>query len=555
MIKPEIIERVRQETDIIELISGYVALKKVGRNYRGLCPFHTERSPSFYVSPERQSYHCFGCGAGGTAITFVMEYEKIDFVEAVKFLAKRLGISVDEDNKNSKDRETLYGVCEQTARYYEECLAKSEEAQNYIEKRGLSGATVKRFRLGYAPGGNMLLGAARRLGINEELLLRAGLLVKRENGFIDYFRERIIFPVFSISGKITGFGGRTIRDGEPKYLNSPDTPIFHKGEILYGIFQAKYYLRNEPPILVEGNFDLLSLVDHGINNVVASMGTALTPEQVILIRRYNRRIVLLYDGDEAGKKACRRSLDTILGAGIDPEIVLLPAGCDPDSYIQGKGRTEFLRLLSQRYDFIDFVINEKKPQTVTEKRAVVDELRLLIGTIPDDASCELYAARVADIFNIDRQVLLNVNRSRKSEVDANRHKVKSAGAKLEENLIAAVVQKREFALAAVEFSLSETVQNEILKKIAQTAERLCDEPDFNSNLLIESIDDENVRRKVAQLVFSTTTLPSEQEFRKRLQEFRARWLHRQIEEACKAGDTARAENLLRERNRLLKEVC
>lgn len=553
MIKPEIIERVREEAEIVELIGNYVKLKKVGRNYRGLCPFHAERSPSFYVSPDRQAYHCFGCGAGGTAITFVMEYEKLDFPEAVKFLAQRLGIPVEKEQRGGKGQETLYQVCEQASRFYEEWLTKSKEAQAYIEKRGLSWATIKRFRLGFAPGGNILRGSARRLGFTEEMLLRAGLLIKKDDGLIDYFRERIIFPIFSISGKICGFGGRIINEGEPKYLNSPDSPIFRKGEILYGIFQAKHYLHEEPPILVEGNFDLLSVVDRGINNVVASMGTALTPAQALLIRRYNRRVFLLYDGDEAGKKACRRSLDTLLAAGIDPEIVLLPSGSDPDSYIREKGRTEFLQLLNQRCNFVDFVIGEKKPQTVAEQRAVIEDLRLLLGMITDDATRELYAVRIAEIFNIDRGVLLNGSGGRKSDAITVPSMIKSAGATLEENLIAAMVQKKEFALAAVEFSFSDAVQDETLKKIAQLAERSCDEPGFGPNLLMDLIDDENARRRIARLIFSQTALPSEQEFRNRLRQFRARWLHRQIEKAYKAGDKTQVEILLQERNRLLKK--
>ncbi len=553
MIKPEVIERIRQETDIVELISGYVALKKVGRNYRGLCPFHVERSPSFYVSPERQSYHCFGCGAGGTAITFVMQYEKMEFPEAVKFLAKRLGITIEEERGGDK-RQTLYDVCEKVSRFYEECLTKSATAQDYIQKRGLSNSTVKRFRLGFAPGGNMLRGAARRLGIAEELLLQAGLVVKKDDGLIDYFRERVIFPIFSVSGKVIGFGGRVIGEGEPKYLNSPDTPIFHKGEILYGIFQAKSYIREEIPILVEGNFDLLTLVDNGFNNVVAGMGTALTAAQAVLIRRYNRQAVLCYDGDEAGKKACWRSLNTLLAAGIDPGIVLLPQGYDPDSYVRTKGRENFLGLVSRRRDFVDFVVGEKMPQTVAEQRVVIEELRSLLAMIPDEASRELYAVRIANVFNINQRVLLNGKVAERSKTELVPSLIKSAGSILEENLVAALVQKRQFALVAVEFSFSDTVQDKTLRKIARLAEQICDEPGFGPALLMDLIDDDEARQRIARWVISDGMLPSEEEFRNRVRQFRARWLHQQIEEADRAGDKALVELLLQERNRLLKGV-
>lgn len=551
MIKPEIIDRIRQETDIVDLVGSYVPLKKVGRNYRGLCPFHAERSPSFYVSPERQSYHCFGCGAGGTAITFVMAYEKLEFPEAVKFLAKRLGITVEEE-RGDENRQTLYDICERVTRFYEDNLAKSSEAQAYIEKRGLSNSTVKRFRLGFAPGGNVLRGAARRLGITEERLLQAGLVVKKDDGYIDYFRERIIFPIFSISGKVIGFGGRIIGAGEPKYLNSPDNSIFHKGEILYGFYQAKSYIRDEVPILVEGNFDLLTLVDKGINNVVAGMGTALTSAQATLIRRYNRQVVICYDGDEPGKKACRRSISTLLSAGIDPAIVLLPQGSDPDSYLRTRGREDFYALLNRRQDFVDFVIGEKMPQTVAEQRAVVEELRSLLALIPDEASRELYAVRIGKIFNIDQRILLDVDTVERSDIAKVKKSVQSIGPRLEENLVAALVQKREFALTAVEFSFSDAVQDKMLKKIARIAEESCDEPGFGPALLMDLVDDEEARRWIARAVFSESQLPSEEEFRNRLRQFRARWLHQQIEQAEQAGDKAQVEVLLKERNRLLK---
>ncbi|MBM3323627.1 DNA primase, partial [candidate division WOR-3 bacterium] len=283
MIKPETIEQVRTSTDIVELVGGYLPLKRVGRNYRGLCPFHSERSPSFYVNPERQTYHCFGCGAGGSAINFVMVTEKLEFPEAVRFLAKRLGITVEEDRMPGRNQ-ALYDACEQAAVFYEQQLARSSSAQAYLERRGLGRETVRRFRLGYAPPGNVLRGQAKRRGLAEVTLVSAGLLVKREEGLTDYFYDRVMFPVFSLSGKVIGFGARVMGDSEPKYLNSPDTAVFRKGDILYGVFQTKAYLREAVPILVEGNFDLLSLVNAGVNHVVAGLGTALTPAQAQLLR-------------------------------------------------------------------------------------------------------------------------------------------------------------------------------------------------------------------------------------------------------------------------------
>jgi DNA primase len=553
MIKPEVIERIRQETDIVELIGAYLPLKKVGRNYRGLCPFHSERSPSFYVSPERQSYHCFGCGAGGTAISFIMQYEKLDFPDAVRFLARRLGIRVEEETKSGRNQ-LLYEACERAARFFEQMLVKSEQAQNYLKKRGLSQETVKRFRLGFAPGGNTLRGTMGRLGLNEEALVAAGLLIKTENGLVDYFRERIMFPIFSLSGKVVGFGGRVLETGEPKYLNSPDTRIFRKGEILYGIFQAKAYIREKLPILVEGNFDLLSLVDKGINNCIASLGTALTQEQALLLRRYNHRVVLCYDGDEAGQKACRRSLVTLLGAGIDPQIVVLPPGDDPDSYVRKVGKDGFLDRLSAGGDFVQFITTSARMEKVAEQRAVVRELSELVHFIPDNVTRELYANRIAQMFGISPNQILVSGSSQSPEPRATNQELRTSRDKsgLAEKLAAAAVQDRKLARIAREFSLSEMVDDETIKKIARLAEELHHLDWYGPALIMDSLDDEEARRRIARWLFAEQVLPSEQEYRDHLCRFRARWLQRQIELAHSKGDGNWAEVLSREKDRLLK---
>ncbi len=556
MIKQEVIERIRQETDIVELINSYVPLKKVGRYYRGLCPFHAERSPSFYVSPERQSYHCFGCGAGGTAITFVMAYEKLEFPEAVRFLGKRLGITVEEERRGG-DSAFIYEVCEKATRFFEECLVKFSVAQKYLAERGLSANTVRRFRLGFAPGGNILRGAASRIGISETGLLRAGLVVKREDGLIDYFRERIIFPIFSLSGKVIGFGGRVLGDGEPKYLNSPDTPIFRKGENLYGIFQAKAYIRENVPILVEGNFDLLALVEQGINNVVAGLGTALTPAQAALLRRYNQEVILCYDGDEAGGNACRRSLEILLRAGIDPQIVILPTGFDPDSYIRQGGKDSFFNRLAERKDFVDFIVMERNLDTVAKKRVVLNELVSLLKVMADETARELYVNRISDMFRIDRNRLFNlVNNSSPDRHEANLSKERSSQ-QLEEKLVAAAVLERDFARIAQEFSLSDTVENETLKKIARLAEENWESDTYGPSFLMDLTDDEAVRSRIARWTFSEfmgVSLPSIEEFRNRVKRFRSQWLHRQIKLATEEGDEVRIDALLKERNRLLKDI-
>lgn len=547
MIKSEVVERIRQEIDIVELVGGYLPLKKVGKYYRGLCPFHPERAPSFYVSSERQSYHCFGCGAGGNAISFIMAYEKLEFPEAVRFLAQRLGIIVEEERFSSRNQ-SLYDACERATHFFEEMLRKSESAQNYLQRRGLRPETVKRFRLGFAPAGNLLRGAARKLSISDEVLVQAGLVIKKDDGVIDYFRNRIIFPIFSISGKVIGFGGRVLDDSEPKYLNSPDTPIFHKGDILYGIFQAKAYIREQIPILVEGNFDLLSLVDRGINNVVAGLGTALTTAQALLLRRYNTRVILCYDGDAAGQQACRRSLETLLRSGVDPQVMRLPAGVDPDSCIQKEGKEKFLARMQQLDDFVNFIMANKNLKKVTDQRMILAELKGLLQLIPDQISRELYGNRIAKIFGVNPNHLLSG-----SSESADSHDVTRRVNSIEEKLVTVAVQDRRFAQVALEFCLSETLEDKTLMEIARLAEKHCDDPNFSPEMLIDLVENKDGQSLIARWTFDEAALPSVAEFRKRVRQFRARWLHQQIVLAHQAGDEERAEILGRERQKLLKD--
>jgi DNA primase len=554
VIRPETIEQVRAGTDVVELVSGYVPLKKVGRNWRGLCPFHTERSPSFYVSPERQTYHCFGCGAGGSVINFVMALEKLEFPEAVKLLGKRLGIAVETDQTAGRNQ-AVYDACEQAAQFYEQQLGRSEAAQMYVRSRGLSSETVRRFRLGFAPGGNLLRGLARKKGLSEDGLVRAGLLASRENGLADYFHSRLMFPLFSLSGKVIGFGGRVLDSAEPKYLNSPDTAIFRKGENLYGAFQAKGYLREEPPLLVEGNFDLLSLVDAGLNRVVAPLGTALTPAQAQLLRRYNNRTIICFDGDASGAKAARRAVEVLLAAGIDPTTASLPGGEDPDSFIRKYGPERLSAALTEAADFVALLTRGRSLGTVAEQRAALGELTALLRSIPDDALRELYANRIADRFRVDKSLLLG--RPAGPSTQGRGRKAEGAGGGaggIEEKLLAASVQAAELGLIAREYGLADIIGEGEFRGVARLVAERCGEPGFGPGMLLDLIEDEALRQRVAGWTFGVEPLPGAAEFRERMQRLRAEWLHRRVAAATAAGDELLAAELTAERNQLLKDV-
>ncbi|MDL1892144.1 DNA primase, partial [Sphingobacteriales bacterium CHB3] len=361
------IEEVRRASDIVDVISGYVRLKKRGKNFLGLCPFHTEKTPSFNVSPERQMYHCFGCGVGGNVLTFVMEHEKVSFVEAVRTLAERAGILLPEEGVEDKEKitesEALYNACRSAARFFHENMMNTVEGQlalEYFRHRGFKEETIRSFGLGYSMNGwDSLLKVAQRENIPVDVMEKAGLLIKREDGsgHYDRFRGRAMFPIFSVTGRVIGFGARKLRKDDPlpgKYINSPETPIYSKSRSLYGIFQAKEAIReHEYAILVEGYADLISVYQEGMKNIVASSGTALTEEQIDLIGRYARKITLVYDADSAGSKATMRGVDLIIEQGLDVRVAALPEGDDPDSFVKKNGGEAFGKLLDTAASFLD----------------------------------------------------------------------------------------------------------------------------------------------------------------------------------------------------------
>jgi DNA primase len=558
MIKQEVIEQVRMQTDIVQLVGGYVPLKKAGRYYKGLCPFHSERTPSFHVNQERQTYHCFGCGAGGTAINFVMVTEKLEFPEAVRFLAKRLGMTVETEQAAGKNQ-GLYGICEQVCQFFEQQLPKTPAAAAYVERRGLSAETVRRFRLGYAPAGNMLRGQAKRRGWSEDLMVQAGLLRtldgqgtagggQRHEGLVDWFHGRLMFPILSLSGKVIAFGGRVLDDSEPKYLNSPETAIFRKGESLYGVFQAKGYIREQIPILVEGNFDMLSLVNAGINNVIAPLGTAFTPSQAQLLRRYNSRITVCFDGDSAGRKAARRVAEVLLAAGIEPQVALLPDATDPDSYVREFGKERLVELLAGGQDWVEFVLAGRELSRVAEQRAVLGELVGLLRLIGDDTTRELYANRIADRFRVSKAALLRGSGQQKSGATRG-----GPSRGVEEKLLGSAIQTPELARIARDLRLEDLLQEEKLRPVARIVAEHCEDSGFNAGLVLGLIRDDDMRKLVSAWTFEDVPTPGE--FQERVKRFRADWLHRRLKEADANGDDAAAEELQKERSRLLQEVA
>ena len=365
-IREEVIERIRQDNDIVDIISENVRLKKSGRNYVGLCPFHNDKSPSLSVSQDKQIYKCFSCGEAGNVITFVMKYKKLTFYEASKYLADKAGIPLElgnaKESQITKKKELLYKVNTEAARYYFYNLQRTSFAKEYFLKRGIREEVIKRFGLGYAQDRwHDLIMYLKKKGFNENLLLEAGLILKSEKkgNTYDRFRNRVMFPVFDVRGKVIGFGGRVLDDSKPKYLNSPETVVFHKGTNLYGLnFATKNKLEQDYIIIVEGYMDLISLHQHGITNTVASLGTALTINQARLLKRYVNKVIISYEADVAGQTATLRGLEILRHAGLDVKVLKVPQGKDPDEFVRNNGKDAFLRLVDNALPLIEYRIKK-----------------------------------------------------------------------------------------------------------------------------------------------------------------------------------------------------
>ena len=365
-ISEEILEKIKSQNDIVDVISERVRLKKAGRNFTGLCPFHNEKTPSFSVSQEKQIYKCFGCGEAGNVISFVMKDKNLPFIEAVKYLSNRANIPLKlgngEQSQSNRKKELLYKVNVEAAKFFFSNLMNNQNAKEYFLNRGIKEETIKKFGLGYANDSwNSLMFYLRKKGINDGLLEEAGLIsVNKEKGRkYDRFRNRVMFPVFDYQGKVIGFGGRVLDDSKPKYLNSPETLVFQKGTNLYGLnFALKHNMSERYFVIVEGYMDLISLHQYGITNVVASLGTALTINQARLLKRYADKVVISYDADLAGQMATLRGLEILRTAGFDVRVLSIPQGKDPDEYVRSNGREAFLKLINNAEPLIDYRIKK-----------------------------------------------------------------------------------------------------------------------------------------------------------------------------------------------------
>lgn len=415
-IPQETLQRIREAADIVEVISEHLQLRKTGRNFVGLCPFHGEKTPSFNVNPELQIYKCFGCNAGGDVFKFVQQIDRVSFTEAVAHLAQRTGIALPSADQQPVDElsDQLYRACDLAMKYYHHLLRQPQgkETLSYLQNRGISEETIDRFGLGCAPAEwDAFFKVASRRQFDPAVLERAGLVSARKEGkgYYDRFRERLIFPITNLSARTIAFGARTLKgDQQPKYLNSPETPVYHKSSTLYGLHQAREAIRQqECALVVEGYMDYLALAQRGIKHTVASAGTALTEEHCRLLARFARRVVLVFDGDEAGSAASLRGLEVILATGLEAYVVSLPGGHDPDTFVQAEGPEALLALVGTAGSALDFHLGHLARQhdlhTLEGKARAAEAVQSLLARCRDTVRRDLLLREASQRLGIDEK--------------------------------------------------------------------------------------------------------------------------------------------------------
>jgi DNA primase len=524
-------DRVKQQADIVRVIGEYVRLKKSGMNFSGLCPFHSEKTPSFSVSPTKQFYYCFGCGVGGDVFKFVMEMDKVTFPESVRAVAEKCGIAIPaprerspEERKENQQRTSLVELHKEAAAFFTLQLNTTPEgraAKAYLLDRGLDSDAMARFGLGFAPSGGDALLRAFKQKFPEKALEASGLFSRDQNGRLyDRFRRRVMFPIANDSGKIVAFGGRALGDDMPKYLNSPETPIYTKSNILYHLDRAKDALRQRDfAVLVEGYMDAIAVARAGVSNVVASCGTSLTEPQVKLLNRFTRRIIVNYDPDTAGQNATERSLTILLEQGAEVRVLALPGGKDPDCFIRSEGAAAYIKLLNEAPQYVDYLISRARKMDMSTgegKLRAVNFLMPYVQRVPDRILRSEWATRIAQQLRIEEPVLRESMRKaaseRRSEVKARPELVGRVGKPAERRLVQLLIEGDEFRAQLAQEIRAEELHRGLESErildalVAASAEGV--RPDAASLAL--ALEDRD-RRLLFEIAFETAAPPTWEE--------------------------------------------
>ena len=576
------IEEIRNRINIVDLVSEHITLKKAGRNYLGSCPFHKEKTPSFTVNAEKQIYHCFGCGEGGNAFSFLMKINNMTFPEAVRHLAGKLGVPLPSweftpEEKSRQDlRESLHRVNKLAADYYAKTLwsAAGSAGRGYLDKRMIKPEIIETFRLGYAPEGwRNLRDHLQREKVPLKHAEQAGLLVSRKDGdYYDRFRGRLMFPIEDINGNVIAFGGRIIGEGEPKYLNSPESSAYVKGRNLYGLARAKNAIRRDDYlIIVEGYFDLLALWNNGIPNVAATLGTALTREHVDLIKRYTGAVAVTFDTDAGGKAALERSMSLFLEKGLRAKAVVLPDGKDPDEFVSKHGREAFLAEVERARALVDYYIDEVigHGRNIDDRRGALKGAIPFIAGIADPAERDQFMKRVSERLGVDeelvrREVSLQHPAGRKEEAPRPQRPTAAGIDRVELALIQIMMENPSRIHDVVQGNVLAFFMSDTLRGLAETitTSHRKGQP-LRLAEMIDRIENGAVRETLLELTVSATSpdsAVSERLFDDTVKRIKERWykerqrdLRVRLLRAQEAGDQELFNRLLDEKERLRHE--
>lgn len=528
-IPDEKIAELRERINIVDIISDYVSLKKVGKNYKGLCPFHSEKTPSFTVNEEKQIFHCFGCNSGGNVFNFVMKMDHLSFPEVVRELAKRYGVDLpkikmfDADQGETLKREKLFNLNKLALSYYHNLLVNEEEgreARGYLKNRGIGDEVIIDHRLGYARNSwDGLLNFLSKRKVLLSLAEEVGLIIqKKGRGFYDRFRGRIIFPIINPHGKVIGFGGRVLDDTLPKYLNSPESPIYNKSNSLYGLNVAKDFIRSEDKVvIVEGYFDLLSLNQYGIKNVVATLGTALTQSHIKALKRYTKNMITIFDADEAGEKAVIRSFDVFLKDHISPKIAALPSGFDPDSLVKKVGGEGFREIIAGSIPLIEFVISEtiKKHDTSSAegKKNIIEEIVPVLAKIENRVERGLYIQEVSNRLGVKEEtILLQFRRTGREKIDLRREDIHFMDEDLAERILLQLMLLKDEVMHKIQGgAIIEEFTNKRYREIGLLFLDVFNREGWVDSIkVINLLEDEDSRSLVSQLLLEEESIVDSQ---------------------------------------------
>jgi DNA primase len=582
-IPENILEDILSRVDIVEIISGYIPLKKAGANFKSNCPFHHEKTASFMVSPERQIYHCFGCGESGNAFKFLMRHERMEFPEAVEMLAKKCGVTL-PDQENPKFSQAaslssqLYKVNELAGNFYENYLHTSaaSPAVNYLVNRGIKPATIKEFHLGMATAGwDDLINFLRGKNVSLSLMEQAGLVLPKDSGgYYDRFRKRIIFPVFDIRGRVIGFGARVMDNSLPKYVNSPETPVYTKGRNLFGLNLSRDFIRDaDCAVIVEGYLDFIIPYQEGLKNIAASQGTALTLEQIKLLKRYTHNMVMIYDGDAAGEIATLRSLDILIEEGVNVKVVTLPKGMDPDTLVRKEGIASLKSKVETAVSFFDYKLGVLKSRHNIKdthgKAKIASEMLLTINKFDNAILKGEYTRKLSEQMRIPEQDILEELHKLKPSllppagqpvVSQIKHSPINPAEKL---LIRFMLEEKELIeKIMLQLSLSDFADARTAKIVSVMQDLALQGKNITPSLLMNYFSEDDASQLVCETMFMPALTDQGREkavndciARIKVQKLRSlrEHLHTQIKSAQSLGDDGKLNSLIQEFHNLIKK--